>query len=98
MGRLSQEDDEDCPEEIKRLEDKVEALAILKDYTSLWPVGVDGMPIADGLDTSIEEFTTGPASDKVCMLNVEWARVLFGVQLINQISPDPFDFCIAFSV
>lgn len=66
---LSQEDEEDCPEEIKRLEDRVEALAILKDYTSPWPVGIDGMPIADGLDISAEDLTKGPASDKVCILD-----------------------------
>lgn len=41
-----QEEEEDSEEEIKRLEDSLEALAILKDYTSPWPLDSDGMPIA----------------------------------------------------
>eukprot|EP00752_Nemacystus_decipiens_P005910 g5342.t1 len=40
-----QEEEEDPDEEIKRLEDSLEALAILKDYTSPWPLRSDGTPI-----------------------------------------------------
>ncbi|CAM9561470.1 unnamed protein product, partial [Ectocarpus sp. 8 AP-2014] len=41
-----QEEEEDSEEEVKRLEDSLEALAILKDYTSPWPLDVEGRPVA----------------------------------------------------
>lgn len=44
----AQSEVEDSEEEIKRLEDSLEALAILKDYTSPWPLGSDGKPATDG--------------------------------------------------
>lgn len=40
-----QEEEEDSEEDVKRLEDNLEALAILKDYTSPWPLDADGLPI-----------------------------------------------------
>lgn len=41
-----QEEEEDSEEEVKRLEDSLEALAILKDYTSPWPLDGEGRPVA----------------------------------------------------
>ncbi|CAM9864468.1 unnamed protein product, partial [Ectocarpus sp. 13 AM-2016] len=40
-----QEEEEDSEEELKRLEDSLEALAILKDYTSPWPLDGEGRPV-----------------------------------------------------
>lgn len=48
-----QEEEEDSEEEVKRLEDSLEALAILKDYTSPWPVDDEGRPVtpvAEGVE------------------------------------------------
>ncbi|CAN0180355.1 unnamed protein product, partial [Ectocarpus sp. 12 AP-2014] len=42
----TQEEEEDSEEEVKRLEDSLEALAILKDYTSPWPLDAEGRPVA----------------------------------------------------
>lgn len=49
---LAQGEEEDSEEEAKRLEDSLEALAILKDYTSPWPLDSEGMPIMDGEDAA----------------------------------------------
>lgn len=40
-----QEEEADSEEDLKRLEDNLEALAILKDYTSPWPLDADGLPV-----------------------------------------------------
>ena len=46
---------------MKELEDSLEALAILKDYTSPWPLDSDGMPIVDG--GGVESATAVRSSD-----------------------------------
>ena len=65
-----QSEEADCDEEIKRHEDSLEALAILKDYVSPWPVDADGMSIVDvDVDgaggNAAKASTVGQASNKV---------------------------------
>lgn len=49
-----QEEEEDSDEEIKRLEDSLEALAILKDYTSPWPLDSDGTLVVSATANTAE--------------------------------------------
>lgn len=45
IKRAHQSEEEDSEEDIKRLEDRLQALAFLKDYSSPWPLDADGMPV-----------------------------------------------------
>ncbi|CAM9795603.1 unnamed protein product [Ascophyllum nodosum] len=70
LSNKCQSEEADCDEEIKRHEDSLEALAILKDYVSPWPVDADGMSIVDvDVDgaggNAAKASTVGQASNKV---------------------------------
>ena len=47
FASMDQSEEESSEEEIKQLEDSLEALAILKDFSSPWPLDGEGMPVVD---------------------------------------------------